>query len=256
MAKVLEKNIDPKELAKVFITRELIKLLAENPKDAEWVKKQVSALEGKIGEEGIWQLLGELDDFKMKGVWAALTDTGFQWTKEEIALSELTMSGMSQRVDEVMFNVDRDFEKFAEYYHSHPELKKEFRDLEEKTERDSYPVFVRQSRSYPEFMEPIDGMRRTVLAALRGEKTVVAYVGRAVRAGKPRLQPNKAYFLERLYRKSPNKGEELDKVYEKLLAEIVEHFADGEEVLRKVIGYPARDKKLGDILEKTIRNKR
>jgi len=257
---ILEKNIDPKELAKIFLTREFIKLFdTKDAQRARWIKNQIKNLDKRMGEEALWNLLGEINDFKMKGVYQRLTDKSFIWNKETVMLCDLSMTGLSPEVDKVSKKCEWNFEKFARYWHTHPSFQKTLkkRKLDNFTtmpERDKFPVFVSERKYNPGQFSVFDGMRRCVVTAINGEKTITAYVGYAKRKDKPRVQSSNIFFLARLFHNAQNQDDELKKSFTQILLEVDEQFSDGRKTIKRVVTYPAKYREVLNLYKKIFKS--
>jgi hypothetical protein len=70
--------------------------------------------------------------------------------------------------------------------------------LKPRPERDSHPVFVLWDPKEGVF-RLFDGMRRTVLAAVAGKKTIQAYVGYPVAKRKPMVNLDKIFYFKLLF---------------------------------------------------------
>ena len=118
--------------------------------------------------------------------------------------------------------------KFGRYVHNKPEIKKLFYDLEGKHGfyRNKFPILLRQDhRSF----KVLDGMRRSCLEAINGQTNIEAIVGYKIRSGKMMVSPDKIYFLNLLYKESPNKLKLQDPL-RVILKEIQKQFRETQQI--------------------------
>lgn len=233
--RTIKRNVRPADIATTYLIHEFLKIFWD-VRDLKFRHKLIRSLQRfrqRDGDHTYWLLVAAIaEGWRVKNVYHYLTNPGFNWNLEERKITDLTMTGFNPPVvDRVIFQCKRDFVKFANYYRAHrPFFSKYMPNLKPQPYRDRHPIFVlwdaprRQLRVF-------DGMRRTTLAAIANKKTIRAYVGYPVRAGKPMVNLDKIHYLLRLWgeAKQDNKTRE---AFIRVCREIVQRTSNGRRRFR------------------------
>jgi len=211
--KVLEKNVDPKVIAKQYLFHEFVKLFGE-PKDkifTQKIHKWIYDFDKKFDDTHFWSLLAAIsENLKLKWTHRILTDSSYKWNLEIWNISDIKMTGMGPEIDGIVRKCDDDFEKFRQYWNKNikgtafeKKLKKQ--GLHSKGALDDFPVLVHFKEGH---YSVFDGMRRALLAALAGKKEIKVYVGYRIRQGQPQVNRWQMYFLTILLGEAVKSGDE------------------------------------------------
>jgi len=201
--KTIQRDVSPYILANQYLYHEFLKIFRD-VKDKSFRRKMRQSLyhmRQRDGDDTYWLLVAAIaEGWRVKMVYRLLTNPGYQWNLEVRKIADLTMTGFNPRiVDRLILRSHRNFYQFADYYHRHPEFfNKYMPNLVPRPERDSHPVFVFWD-SRERTLRLFDGMRRTVLAAADGKKTIEAYVGYPVAKRKPMVNLDKIHYFKLLF---------------------------------------------------------
>jgi len=200
--KVVQKNVAPTVLANQFLYHEFLKIFRDVKKTAfrRQIKSSINSFLKRDGPHHYWLLVAAIaEGWRVKQVYRLLTDSSYQWNLEIRKISDLTMTGFNPAaVDRLISRSRRNFYTFADYYHHHPGFFDRYMpNLKPRPERDRHPIFVYWDKKEKQ-LRLFDGMRRTVLAAVAGEKTIKAYVGYPIHKGKPMVNLDKIQFYKLL----------------------------------------------------------
>lgn len=228
--KIIQKNISVEEIAKQYLLHEFSKMLSDNNDAKFWqqFEKSLNLNLQKMPQRNFWQLLSGISEgYKLKWLFRILSDNSFSWNREIWNLNDITMTGIDPKIDKIIKEKNSSSPlKFGKYVQKNPNVKKLFFDLEGKNGfyRNKFPILLRQDG---EQFKILDGMRRTCLAAIKGQDEIEVIVGYKVRNGKMKLNPDKIYFLDLLYRESKDR-ERIKEPLKVILKEIKKQFRDVE----------------------------
>ena len=201
--KILRKNVPVQVIADQYLYHEFLKIFW-NVRDKTFrrqLRNSIYGLRKRDGEHNYWLLVSAIaEGWRIKSVYRLLTNPSYHWTLEIRNISDLTMTGFNPlTVDRLIMRCGRNFYRFADYYHRHPEFfKKYMPNLVPRPERDHHPVFIFYDRKEHK-LKLFDGMRRTTLAAIDGKKTIKAYVGYPITKGKPLVNLDKIHYFQQLF---------------------------------------------------------
>lgn len=126
--KILRKNVSPYLIANQYLYHEFLKIF-KDVTDVSFrhkIKQSIDHFRKREGEHHYWLLVAAIaEGWRVKWVYRLLTNPGYRWNLEVRKISDLTMTGMNPKVvDKVIMQVGRNFYRFADYYHHHPEFLK------------------------------------------------------------------------------------------------------------------------------------
>ncbi|MFH1543182.1 MAG: hypothetical protein ABIE03_01465 [Patescibacteria group bacterium] len=233
--KVYKNNVKPEILGNQFIYHEFLKIFRDI-KDKSFrrkIKRSVNNFIKRDGPHHYWLLLAALaEGWRVKRVFYNLSNPAYVWRLEKRKISDLYMTGFNPRpVDKLIDRCGHDFYKFADYYHKNPDFfRKYMPNLKPRPERDKHPVFVFWQPEKRHF-RLFDGMRRTSLAAIRGEKYINVYVGYPEKKGKPMINADKIHIFNLIFAKA-KKDKKTFKAFKIVGREIVRQFGNGRQLVK------------------------
>lgn len=241
-------------IAEQYLKHEFRKIFRDIKDEKIW-KKLDKSIEGIIKREGevsFWSLISAISEgWKLKHVFYILSDTKYKWELKNISLNKLILTGMSPDIDEyILKKYQRSPEKFAEAWQSDKEMRQAIK-LRQDNKRDRFPIFVYEAQDgYRVF----DGMRRVLLALMREEKYIKAWIGTEVNTkGKPLISADRCYFLANIYTRSKYKDKKLEEALIKIGQEIIKNYRNGREVLSKRIFGWSHDKNVKKLFKKILK---
>jgi len=257
--KVYKNNVKPEILGNQFIYHEFLKIFRDI-KDNTFrrkIRRSVNNFIKRDGQHHYWLLLAALaEGWRVKRVYYILTNPAYIWRLEKRRISDLYMTGFNPySVDKLIDDCRHDFYKFADYYHKHPNFfRKYMPNLKPRPERDRHPVFVTWQPNEKRF-RLFDGMRRTSLAAIRGDKFINAYVGYPLKRGRPMINADKIHYFYLIFEKA-RKDKKTFEAFTRVGREIIRQFGNGRQFFKTPLKPWAnkRDRRL--IKEITAVNKR
>jgi len=255
--KVLKKNVSPIKLGNQFLYHEFLKIFRdiEDKLFHKKIKKSLDAFIRREGRHHYWLLISAIaEGWRVKHVYRLLTNTGYHWNLELRQISDLTMTGLNPPiVDRLIHRCQRDFHKFAAYYHRHPVFfKKYMPNLLPRPERDHHPVFVYWDARHKQ-LRLFDGMRRTVLQAVKNKKTIKAFVGYPVKSGKQMVNLDKISFFQHTFLEA-KKSQPTYRSFITVGREIAKQSKNGTQAFRSIIK-PWSDKKLVALINAITKKK-
>jgi len=233
--KTIHRNVSPYVLANQYLYHEFLKIFRD-VKDKSFrrkMKRSLYHLRQRDSDHTYWLLVAAIaEGWRVKWVYRVLSNPGYQWNLEVRKIADLTMTGFNPRiVDRLILRSHRNFYQFADYYHRHPEFfKKYMYNLKPAPERDSHPIFVLWDPK-ERTLRLFDGMRRTVLAAVAGKKTIKAYVGYPVAKRKPMVNLDKIYYFKLLFADA-KKNKASYKAFVRVGREMVRQSLNGAKAFR------------------------
>lgn len=244
-------------IAKQYLKHEFRKIFVDAA-DESFYKKIDKSIDGfmkREGEASFWNLLAALaEGWKLKWVFAILSDDKYRWQLKEITLAKVYLTGMSPAIDKYVvkkFNHRPDL--FAKAWKTDKTMRREIlkTGFGAHKERDSFPILTYK---FGESYRVFDGMRRVLLALSEDQKTIKAWVGfKANSKGRPLISANRCYFLSNLYSQSKNKDKNLEKAIIKIGRQINKDYRNGREVLlKRIIGW-SHDQKIKSIFAEMIK---
>jgi len=201
--RIIKKNLSPITIANQYLNHEFLKIFWD-VKDKPFrnkLKRSIYSMYQRDGAHTYWLLVaGIAEGWRVKQVYRLLTNPGYQWNLELRNISDLTMTGFNPPiVDRLIHRCGRNFFKFAEYHHQHPEFFKKYMPrLKPYPERDQHPVFVYWDTREKQ-LRLFDGMRRTVLATVNHKKAIKTFVGYPMKKGKPMVNLDKIQYFKLLF---------------------------------------------------------
>ncbi len=233
---VLEEEVPATFIAKEYLKQEFRKIFADLKGQQLWmlIDTSIDQIEDRLSRDYLWRLLAGISEgFRINWVSRILSNSAYAWNREVHQLSNITMTLMSPPINEVILGSRRDFVRFFEYCESHPEFTQKLKagPIRPDPLRDRFPVMLRQVDAQ---LWVLDGMRRCILAGLRGNTSIEAYAGYTTTSphDKMRLPPDKAYFLMLLFEESEAKSERLRTAILEVAKEIFRQYMDGEKILK------------------------
>jgi len=244
-------------IAKQYLKQEFRKIFSD-VKDYKFYKKIDKSIESFIAREGeasFWNLLAAIaEGWKLKQVFTVLSDDKYQWKLVNIPLEKIYLTGMSPIIDKyVIKKFNRDPLAFAKAWKINKIMRQEIikTGFAAHKDRDNFPILAyKTGDSYRVF----DGMRRTLLALTKNQKSLKAWVGYKINAkGRPLISANRCYFLSNLYNQAKSKDKVLEKSIVRIGKEINKDYRNGREVLlKRVIGW-SHDQKIKSLFAEMIK---
>jgi len=244
-------------IARQYLKNEFRKIFSDI-KDEKLLKKIDKSLDGfslREGEGSFWNLVAALaEGWKLKQVFAILSDDKYQWKLKNISLKKIYLTGMSPAIDKyVIKKFNRNPLAFAKAWKVNKAMRQEIlkTGFSAHKNRDNYPILVYKiGENYRVF----DGMRRTLLALIGNKKEIKAWVGvKANAKGRPLISANRCYFLSNLYNQAKNKDKNLEKSIVRIGKEINKDYRNGREVLlKRIIGW-SHDQKIKSLFAEMIK---
>lgn len=244
-------------IAKQYLKQEFRKIFSDIKDDKFFKKidKSVDNFNLREGESSFWNLLAAIaEGWKLKQVFAVLSDDKYQWKLKIIPLEKIYLTGMSPTIDKyVIKKFNRNPLLFAEAWKINKKMRGEIikTGFGAHKERDNFPILVYKTGDN---FRVFDGMRRTLLALTKNQKNIKAWVGHKVNAkGKPLISANRCYFLSNIYNQSKNKNKNLEKSIVRIGKELNKNYRNGREVLlKRIIGW-SHDQKIKSIFAEMIK---
>lgn len=241
----MTRNIPTIEIAKAYLIAELSKIFSED--------NMQNGLEdgiAKLPKSEIWRLLEALSfTYRLNAVFWIVSDDSFVWSKEEIDCNKLLLTGMGPKIDKAIHSdrINRNPLKFRdyliEYFKKHPDDDPEgLEQFKPKGIKIKYPIILVTEREgkFP----LLDGSNRLMAHLLAGNKTITAYVGRKVKAGKMKLGDSSFLLLRQVY----EKGDDITKqAVITIVKELVKASSDGENAVETYWIAHSRDEKLKEV---------
>lgn len=244
-------------IAEQYLKNEFRKVFSD-VKDEKFYKKIDKSINNfctKEGEASFWNLVAALaEGWKLKQVFAILSDDKFQWKLKVIRLQDIYLTGMSPVMDKyIIKKFNHNATAFAKAWKINKIMRQEIAKtgFSAHNERDGFPVLAyRLGDSYRVF----DGMRRVILALTRNQPTIKAWVGYKINAkGRPLISANRCYFLSNLYNQAKSKDKSLEKAITRIGKEINKDYRNGREtLLKRIIGW-SHDQKIKSIFADMIK---
>ncbi|MFA6995459.1 MAG: hypothetical protein WC249_03580 [Patescibacteria group bacterium] len=236
------------KMAVQYLQHEFRKILSGIKNSIIWnsIDRELSRFIKVQGEASFWNLVAAIaEDWKLKAVYRLLTDTKFEWTKQQVPIKKIILTGMSPAIDSFIISK---FERNPLRFQAAWEKDKEMRRIFQQTgfarhkERDDFPIFLFQaSEGYRVF----DGMRRSLLTIIDHKKTINAWVGKPVNEkGQPLISDGAAYVLSQVYNHATKKSKSLDNSMLQIGAVISDDYRNGQKLLQERIAGWSHDKKL------------
>ena len=236
--KIIKKKVLPHIIADQYLYHEFLKIFWDIHDKSFWrkMKQSLFRIRKRDGEHTYWLLVaGIAEGWRVKRVYHLLTNPAYQWNLEVRKISDLTMTGFNPpAVDNLIRRCNRNFHLFVDYYHKHPDFfRKYMPNLAPRPERDQHPILVFwqvEKRTLRVF----DGMRRAVLAAIKGKKTIKAYVGYPLFKGKPMVNLDKINYFNLLFAEA-RKDKTTYKAFIRVGREMIRQSRNGAKAFRNSI---------------------
>ena len=244
-------------IAKQYLKNEFRKIFADIKDDKFYKKidKSIDRFDLREGEMSFWNLLaGVAEGWKLKQVFAVLSDDKYQWKLKNIPLEKIYLSGMSPTIDKyIIKKFNRNPLTFAKQWKTNKTMRQEIikTGFRAHKERDGWPILTYKiGENYRVF----DGMRRVLLALAKNQSTIKGWVGYKINAkGRPLISANRCYFLSNLYNQAKPKDKSLERALTRIGKEINKDYRNGREVLlKKIIGW-SHDQKIKSIFAEMIK---
>jgi len=244
-------------IAKQYLKNEFRKIFADvkDEKFYKKIEKSIDKFDLREGEASFWNLLAAMaEGWKLKQVFAVLSDDRYQWKLKNIPLAKIHLAGMSPTIDKyIIKKFNRNPLAFAKEWRTNRTMRKEIIEtgLKAQPGRDGWPILTYKiGESYRIF----DGMRRVLLALAKNQSQIKAWVGYKVSAkGRPLISASRCYFLSNLYNQAKLKDKALEKAIIKIGKQINKDYRNGREVLlKKIIGW-SHDQKIKSIFAEMIK---
>lgn len=244
-------------ISKQYLKQEFRKIFSDIKDDKFYKRldKSIDNLNIREGEVSFWNLLASIaEGWKLKWVFQILSDDKYQWKLKNIPLKDIYLTGLSPAIDKyIIKKFNRNPLEFAKAWKANKAMRQEIikTGFSAHKERDCFPILVyKVGNSYRVF----DGMRRTLLALTKNQRSIKAWVGYKVNAkGRPLISANRCYFLSNLYNQSKSKDKTLEKSVIRIGKEINKNYRNGREVLlKRIIGW-SHDQKIKSIFAEMIK---
>lgn len=246
-----------KKIAIQYLQHEFRKILNDVRGKGFWDKidKSIKNLESRQGESSFISLLAAIAEaWKAKRVFRILSNAKYQWSLEEMAYSKIVFTGMSPNVDKYLLvkykrNPLEIFEAWKEDKEMREAISKS--GIEPHAERDHFPVFLVEKES--KFFI-FDGMRRSLLNLLNGEKTIKAWVGKETnKKGKPLISIDRCLFLANIYEDSDSKDDKLKDSIVRIGKEVISQYENGQDILLDRIAGWSHNSEIKKIFRKMLK---
>lgn len=244
-------------IAKQYLKHEFRKIFADVKEDKFYKKidRSIDGFATREGEMSFWNLLAAIaEGWKLKWVFMILSDDKYQWKLKEVPLAKIYLTGMSPVIEKyIIKKFNHDAAAFAKAWKTDKNMRAEIlkTGLAPHRERDHFPILVyKLGENYRVF----DGMRRVLLALIKNQASIKAWVGlKANSKGRPLISANRCYFLSNLYNQAKNKDKSLEKAMVRIGKEINKDYRNGREVLlKRIIGW-SHDQKIKSIFAEMIK---
>jgi len=244
-------------IAKQYLKHEFRKIFSDVKDDKFYKKidKSIDNFNSREGEASFWNLLAAISEgWKLKLVFQILSDEKYQWKLKDMPLEKIYLTGMSPAVDKyIIKKFNHSSAAFAKAWKNDKKIRQEIIKIGLLThkERDNFPIL---SYKFGEHYRIFDGMRRVLLALMKNQKSIKAWVGYRTNAkGKPLISANRCYFLSNLYNQAKSKDKALEKAIIRIGKEINKDYRNGREVLlKRIIGW-SHDQKIKSIFAEMIK---
>lgn len=248
-----------KAIGEVYLRHEFRKIFNDIKDEKFWVEinKSMGTFLKREGDESFWNLLfGISEGWKIKYVAHILSDTRYKWKLQNFSIDKITLSGMSPVIDKyTIIKCDKNPLIFSKTWDKNGKMRKEIKDsgFSEHKERDSDPIFLYQKNGK---FYVFDGMRRTLLAAIRKDKIIKAWVGYEKNPkGKPMISVSRCLFLADMLKLYPE-DKKLKTSIIKVVKKISEEFNNGRKVFIGRIANWSHDDNIKKTLKETIGGKK
>jgi hypothetical protein len=252
--KIIRKKVSPEEVGKYYLKAEFHKLFPfSKPSALEEMEGFIDCLEGKT----FWRVLEAMSfAYRINSVFRFVSGTARTWSEEEYNISDLKLTDMNPKIDKIIFSpeINQDPLKFRsyllKYFENHPGNDPEGLDnFRPKDRKMIYPKIL--LRREEKGLLIFDGMNRLVASLLRGEKTIVAFVGRKTNTkGKPMVGDSVFCLLRRLHHNA--RGEEKEAVLE-TVRQLISASRDGCDAVENYWVKHVRDEEEKEIGKKLLR---
>lgn len=225
-------------MGRQYLKHEFRKIFSDVKNDTFWKKldRSIDRFVNRKGEQSFFNLLvGISEGWKLKEVAQIISNNTYSWKKTLVPMKDIILTGMSPTIDKyTIVKCKRSPQLFANEWENNTKMRKEILSTGFKMHknRDKDPIFLfQEGKKYKVF----DGMRRTLLAAIRANKKIYAWVGSTKnKKGKPLTGSDNCLFLALLYARS-NKNQKIENGIMAVSKEIIKQYRNGEEVFRKRI---------------------
>lgn len=249
----LSPSKEAEKMGREYLRHEFRKIFNDIKDEDVWKKidRSVESFLRREGEESFWNLLfGISEGWKIKYIAHILSDKKYRWKLEDFPLNKIVLTGMSPLIDKyVIKKCERDPLLFRKEWRKSSAMRKEIRKsgFSRHKERDGDPVLIFQKDG--EF-RVFDGMRRTLLAATRGEDKIKAWIGyEKNKKGKPLISVSRCLFLADILSLS-RKNKDLQQAVLKISKEIAKNYRNGRKTIIKRIANWSHDPDIKKTLEK------
>jgi hypothetical protein len=229
--KIIRKKVSPEEVGKYYLKAEFHKLFPfSKPSALEEMEGFIDCLEGKT----FWRVLEAMSfAYRINSVFRFVSGTARTWSEEEYNISDLRFRSY-----------------LLKYFENHPGNDPEGLDnFRPKDRKMIYPKIL--LRREEKGLLIFDGMNRLVASLLRGEKTIVAFVGRKTNTkGKPMVGDSVFCLLRRLHHNA--RGEEKEAVLE-TVRQLISASRDGCDAVENYWVKHVRDEEEKEIGKKLLR---
>lgn len=241
------------KIGQVYLQHEFRKIFGDVKDEKVWKKldKSMETFLKREGEESFWGLLfGISESWKLKYVAHILSDDKYEWKLQKFPLSEVTLTGMSPVMDEyIIKKCERDPMHFAKEWKKSAVMRRKIRTtgFSAHKERDMHPVLLFEKEGKTQVF---DGMRRTLLAVIRGDEKIEAWVGcEKNKKGKPLISVSRCLFLADVL-KLTRKDQNLNKAVLKIAKEVTKNFRNGKKAFKKRIAGWSHDENVKKTFKK------
>lgn len=249
---VIRTNVQPEEIAKLYLKLEFRKLFADVSYSSFWqnLDNSVETIKERVNEKDFWQLVAGISEgYKLKWIYRVLTDSVYSWSLERVRLDDIRMTGMSPFMNPILEKAEWRPSKFAQIWKADPKYAKQAdgSGIKPNSQRDTYPILLHEGDSQ---LRVFDGMRRVCVAALEGKEFMEAYAGR-IRdpQGQMMINADKVLFLRVLYDEASEKDPKLLEAIVTVFKAYMRFYRNGREVVDNVLYKWRQDKELAKVAE-------
>ena len=244
-------------IGKQYLKNEFRKIFSDVKDDKFYkrIDKSIDKFDAREGEMSFWSLVAAVaEGWKLKSVFAVLSDDKYQWKLKNIPLEKIYLTGLSPVIDKYTIKkFNHNPLAFSRAWKVNRTMRQEIikTGFSAHKERDGFPILTYKiGENYRVF----DGMRRVLLALTKNQSTIKAWVGYKVNAkGRPLISANRCYFLSNLYNQAKTKDKNLEKAIIRIGKEINKDYRNGREVLlKRVIGW-SHDQKIKSLFAAMIK---
>lgn len=244
-------------IAAQYLKHEFRKIFADVRDAAIWrrLDRSLERLPAREPDYSFWALVAAISEgWKVKNVFRRLSDTSYRFRREKVAVSCIVLTGMSPTIDRwTIVKYKRSAVAFAEAWPRDALLRTAIRKagIRPHRERDHFPVFLFEAE---DGLRVFDGMRRTLLALMRGDQTIAAWVGRRVNPhGKPLVSANRCWFLANLYEYAQRKDAAFKHALVRVGREIAAQHRNGRTMLEERIAGWSHDPAIRELVDRMLR---